>query len=97
MKITIEKLENGYIIEGNEMSTRLENGCLIESNKLRYIIEEAEPTDYQAERYCTATDDCEKVALARMLEYVGEVFGEVYDKFGSENLSVRFDRKGHKA
>jgi len=39
----------------------------------------------------------EREALADMLVYVGEFFGEPYDKFGGENIRVSFDRKGPKA
>lgn len=32
----------------------------------------------------------------RFLEKVAEHFGYTYDKWGKENLSITFDRKGHK-
>ena len=32
----------------------------------------------------------------RLLEAVAEHFGMVYNKYGSNNLNITFDRKGHK-
>lgn len=36
-------------------------------------------------------------ALVPMLTYIGEHFGEPYDRYGTENIRISFDRKGHKA
>ena len=41
-------------------------------------------------------DDDERTGLKNMLEYVAESTGYFYDKFKRNNLSITFDRVGHK-
>lgn len=43
------------------------------------------------------TLDEDKIAFSRLCELLANVFGLMYDKFSSENLSVRWDKKGHNA
>ncbi|MCK9598628.1 MAG: hypothetical protein M0R06_06265 [Sphaerochaeta sp.] len=43
------------------------------------------------------SDENEREALVKLLTYLGEFYCEPYDRFGSENIRISFDRKGYKA
>lgn len=71
-KITIKKVNNGYIVEGP-------GGDMKEIS----VIEEI-------------SDDDEKEACKRLLEFVAEHFGFMHDKFAEDNLRISWDKKGRK-
>jgi hypothetical protein len=37
-----------------------------------------------------------RLAMADMLYAIAESFGYVYNKYGTENLNISYDKKGHK-
>ena len=39
----------------------------------------------------------ERGGIRKLLTYVGEFFGEPFDRFGKENIRITFDRIGYKA
>ena len=41
-------------------------------------------------------EDGDRTALKRLLEQIAEWMGHDYDKFGSENINITFDKVGHK-
>ena len=38
----------------------------------------------------------EKISMSKLLEKVSDFFGITYDKWGAENLNIKWDKKGHK-
>ena len=41
-------------------------------------------------------EDTEKQCLTALFNLLNEVYGEAYDKYGKENLVIKWDGKGHK-
>jgi hypothetical protein len=80
--IQIEKVENGYIVE------------VLGEEKQVFVCEET-CQEHEDEQY--KTDDCEDIALGKMLYYVAEFIGGYnYDKWSNSNLNITFDKKGSK-
>lgn len=86
-KIEIIRANNGYIVKNME---ERDEGEFIE---LFNVFQES-AREFDIERY--KTDDEEKIALAKLLEWVAEHFGETYQKFDKDNMAITFDRVGHK-
>ena len=41
-------------------------------------------------------EDTEKQCLTSLFNLLNEVYGDAYDKYGKENLVIKWDGKGHK-
>ena len=54
---------------------------IIEHEESKYVIE----------------DEDDRGGIRKLLTYIGEHFGEPFDRFGKENIRISFDRIGHKA
>jgi len=82
--LTIEEVENGYIL------TDEYNG----EERQRVISIDCDKENFKKFK----TMDEEKVLNGLLLEEVAKYFlYEEYDKFGRENLRIEFNKKGHKA
>lgn len=91
-RITIIKADNGYILEAPIAERTDESGNdIVRIN--REVVEDVYETS-EADRY--ETDDADQIAFARMLEKLAEYFGHHYEKFNKNNLSIKFNLKGHK-
>ena len=69
--------------------TKVENG---------FTIVYSEDAD-EGIRHTTEVIECsgnEKETMTKVFEWVADQFGLSYEKFGSENLSISWDGKGHK-
>lgn len=90
-KITIHKVDNGYILE-------FPNEIIIDDERTEVVTEkEVVEMSYDhddANKFMT--DDEEKICLGRMLERIADHFGVMYQKFDANNLNISFDKKGHK-
>jgi len=62
---------------------------------LSYDIEQDENVWTEEIEVVEEIDD-ENDLFRRLLEKVAEYFGMEYNKWGSENVNITFDRKGHK-
>ena len=97
-EINIKKVTNGYILTTSEeqqnITPKEEDNPQTIFIERQEVIEETNRSGYEEEEY--KTNDNEKIALAKMLETVADYFGENNDRFGNENLNIRFDREGHK-
>jgi hypothetical protein len=80
-EIIVEKTSNGYILKNKYLYEVNDKGVEIYLTETE-VIEEQESD--------------EKECLKRLLERVAETLGFVYDKYGKENISITFDRKGSK-
>lgn len=80
--IFIQKVGNGYIIYQTSLYEINDKGVKIFHTETEVLEEDAEEDDKQ----------CLKI----LLEKVAECCGYSYDKFGKENISITFDKKGHK-
>lgn len=87
--LTIERVTNGYKL------TWEEEGEDEKFNYLTSVIEEVEAIS-PIEKEIYATNDAEKIALGRLFYAIASHYGFPYDKWNANNLSVRFDKKGHK-
>ena len=83
----IDKAENGYVLkyfsEYDDGSPREEKFVFEET------CDENSLEDYK-------TDDSEKVAFSKMVEWLGDYFGLGYNKHGKENFNASWDKKGKK-
>jgi hypothetical protein len=70
-----------------------ENGFMVRHDSIE--TEEDGKTSVRSEQHVFEND--EYTALEKMLIYLAEWYGESYDKFGSNNVRISWDRKGHKA
>lgn len=72
--------------------THAENGYMVEyESSIRSDNGQIEKTFFVFEY----ADDA-KLALTRLFEWMAERDGYGYDKFGTENLNITWDKKGHK-
>ena len=78
--IKIEQTENGYILTTWTWKDTDEQG-----NKL-----------FEEHKEVFEEIDSDKETLKRMLEKIAEWTGYEYDKFGNENINIKFDKKGYK-
>ena len=82
--LNIEKTNNGFIV-----SEAIEG--VVERN---VFMDNTIDLEYAKEKFGTGEE--EKIALGQLLEHIAERYGEMYQKYNADNLSIRFDRKGHK-
>ena len=64
-----------------------------------YILEwEEQETDTLILKQSEIIEDgnCDKATMTRLLEYISEYFGNFNDKYGSENLEIKWNKKGYK-
>lgn len=103
-KITIEKVENGYIlswqeereIEFSENPNEFGREPFIEQKhckEQKEVIEEDEITN-NIDRIIYK--DGEKQAMTKLLFRIAEFFGIQYDKFKEDNLKITWTEVGHK-
>jgi transposase len=69
---------------------KTENGFIL-SHK-----EEIEEEKFEIIKEVIEEGDDEKETMKRLLERVAEYFGVRYDKYAKDNLSIAWDKKGHK-
>ena len=80
MKITIETMDNGYIVRNeypqNDDEAMVTGGAVFQEDA------------------CEQTN--ERQAVIEMLTHVAELLGFTYDKYKEDNINISFDKKGHK-
>lgn len=81
MKIEIEEIENGYILSWEE-----EWGDEGKMHRVKHVIEVKED----------CSDESYREALTEVFLFLAEQFGETYDKYGEENLNIKWNKKGSK-
>lgn len=94
-KILIESLDNGYVIETSYKDINEETGqykWVVDSEVV--ISEPDEPSEYEKDLF--KTNDPSKVAIGRLLLNISDLFLSD-DRYGKENISITFDKKGSKA
>ena len=79
--IQVKKADNGYVVCEKRLET--------EEDGREHWEEEVFVFDDKKE-------DGEHEAMKDMLLKVAELCGEFYEKYGSENLNINWDKKGHK-
>jgi len=87
-KLTIEKIDNGYILSWKEDWSSDDKEDIRITKK---VIQENYEDDSEFK-----TGDIDKITLGHLLTAVAEHFGELYNKFAEDNLNITFDKKGHK-
>lgn len=70
---------------------RIENGFVVAYDDFS---EEGE--EIEVETVFEEEDDEEKPCMTKLLYFVAEHFGQMYDKWDGENLNITWDKKGHK-
>ena len=79
--LTITEAENGYICSWKEVDMDTATEEKETIIDVQHVIEEC---------------DFEHDTMTKLLEFVAEHFGVHYDKYGSGNLRIAWDRKGSK-
>ncbi|MBI4599780.1 hypothetical protein HY732_02565 [Candidatus Uhrbacteria bacterium] len=69
----------------------------IEEVENGYILSSRDSDGEEWKKLVLSDPSDDREGLKELLAEVANYFGERYDKFGSENLNITFDRKGHKA
>ncbi|MBP9751827.1 MAG: hypothetical protein KBD19_03140 [Candidatus Moranbacteria bacterium] len=72
--------------------TWVSNGYVVKNGEETIVFSDA-LEEGDVERF--GTNDLEKIALAKTLEYIADQYIP-YDKFSGNNLSITWKRKGHK-
>jgi hypothetical protein len=84
------------MIQSDENITIIRKGGFIVTQTYLQEVDEHGNKIYSQEVELIEETDNEKADLQRLLECIAEKCGYSYDKFGSENLNITFDKKGHK-
>ena len=87
-KIQIEETQNGYILSWEEEweaeIEEAENES--KTHTVKHVVEVKED----------CSDESYKEALTEVFLFLAEHFGETYDKYGEENLNIKWNGKGRK-
>ena len=83
LKLTIEKIDNGYILN--------KNGYSFEGNGYSKETEVIEMTTSLGEN----EDDEEQRAMTKLLEKIAIFFGITYNCFSGKNLNIQWNLKGY--
>lgn len=81
--IVIKVVDNGFVVENHFYHDDAKDGSKIIRKHVEVIEEEN-------------GEDGEKNSLAGLLYKVAELTGYTYDRYGEENLSISFNKKGGK-
>ena len=77
-----------------------ENKLQIKEVSNGFLLEWSEPDEIYDEldiREVIEKSNDEKETMTRLLEFVAEHFGIIFDKFSPNNLVIKWDKVGHKA
>ncbi len=88
-KIEIEKVDNGFIVNVPEEHTDGKTTKIITRKSVKEFKEDVDFNNNDE-------DAGEKIAMTELFELMAEYFGIIHDKWGENNLNIKWDRKGHK-
>ena len=84
-KILIKVVDNGYYLESEFTGDKDSKEYLAVSN----VFSAEDEKDFK-------TMDEDKIVFGKLVYILANKLGINYDKFGSENINITFDKKGHK-
>lgn len=87
--ITIEEVNNGFIIIDMESEINEETGEHYTNEEI-YVIDSGKCFYDEDNNYIKNGD------IINLLEKIAELLGYDYDRYGEENINIQFNKKGHK-
>ena len=88
----------GTLIKNTLEIIKADNGFIVIENFCKEVIDGHEIYDKNITLISESEfeDDCDREVIRHTMLKAAEWMGVNYDKYGKDNIDIRFDKKGHK-